>query len=190
MGRCLHATTSSMCLFQGAPCNVANTRLPAFECRTLGMPSSMKHSGKTMPLTIAAPTMVPGLRWLGSLMPMSGSRSVRGLQPPTSDCSGAAQCNSSGRTSRRRTPHASGPKASNDNNKENEEETTERGREKRRSEAKKKRRGARWEKRRKACNSRIRKNAVASGKVHFSCWKDKQHNVFQYNFFSSCPFRV
>ena len=32
----------------------------------------------------------------------------RGLQPPKSDCSGSVRCESSGRTSRRRTPRASG----------------------------------------------------------------------------------
>ena len=39
-------------------------------------PSSMKHGGNTMPVTIAAPTMVPGLHWLCSLMHTSGSRST------------------------------------------------------------------------------------------------------------------
>ena len=36
----------------------------------------MKRGGQTMPFTVAAHTMVPGLRWLCSLMHTSGSRSV------------------------------------------------------------------------------------------------------------------
>ena len=79
--------------------------------------SSMKHGGKTMPCTIAAPTMVPGFRWLCTSMHTPGSRSAfrAGLPwEPTTHiglfCAGPC---SSGRTSRQRTPRASGPRASN-----------------------------------------------------------------------------
>ena len=63
-----------------------------------------------MQLTMAAPTMVPGLRWLCSLMHTSGSRSAfrAGLL-----CSVWVYGCSSGRTSHQRTPRASGPRASN-----------------------------------------------------------------------------
>ena len=64
-----------------------------------------------LPFTIAAPTMVLGLRWLCSLMHTSGSRSAfrAGL---ISDCSVLVLGSSSGRTFRQRTPRASGPRAS------------------------------------------------------------------------------
>ena len=45
-------------------------------------PSSMKHGGKTMPFTIAALTMVPGLRLLCSSMHASGSRICLSCGPP------------------------------------------------------------------------------------------------------------
>ena len=68
------------------------------------LPSSTKHGGIRMPFTIAAPTMVLRMRWLCSLM--HTSEGLRRLKPPKSDCSGAAQCNSSGRTSLVREHHA------------------------------------------------------------------------------------
>ena len=46
------------------------------------MHSSMEHGGVTMPFTIAAPTAVPGFRWLCLLMHTSRSRSAcRGGRP-------------------------------------------------------------------------------------------------------------
>ena len=59
MGRCLPATSSSTCLCQGAPCDVASTR--RVDAHTL---------------FDEARIMVLGLRWLCSLMHTSGSRSI------------------------------------------------------------------------------------------------------------------
>ena len=56
-------TTSSTCLYQGVPCTVASTRRPASDCCSRCSAHALFDEArwKTMPFTIAVPTMVPGL---------------------------------------------------------------------------------------------------------------------------------
>ena len=93
----------------------------AMQCGTsvlVRTPSPTQHGGKTMPFTNAAPT-VPGLRWLCSLMHTSGSRSALSCGPPVgSNHPNRTVLARSGVTPveellNRRTPRASGPRASN-----------------------------------------------------------------------------
>ena len=82
-------------------------------------PSPMKHGGKTMQFTIATPTIVPGVALAVLVDAHIGIEICLPCGPPVgsnhpkSDCSGSVRCDSSGRASHRRTPRASGPRASN-----------------------------------------------------------------------------
>ena len=102
MGRCLPATTSSTSLCKSTPCDVANTRRPAFECSMVDAHTLFDETRKETNAVLC------------SLMHTSGSGSAfrAGLpwaQTPKSDCSRSIRCHSSERISRRR---ASGSRAS------------------------------------------------------------------------------
>ena len=97
MERCLLATTRLTCLCQGAPCNVAivnrcrsPSRRPAW---CLGCAGCARCAHRDRELSFVQVS--------------------QGLRKPYLGCSVGVQWTSSGRTSRQRTPRASGPRASN-----------------------------------------------------------------------------